>query len=118
MVGEAEKLRRRTKSFALRIVNLFRSLPHTEDARILGRQLLRSWTGMAANYRAACRSRSKAEFVAKIGIVVEEADETIFWLELLIEAGIVRTDKLDGLLEEANELVRIFSASHRTARKK
>jgi len=118
MVSEAEKLRQRTKAFALRIIKVFRSLPHEEDARILGRQVLRSGTGVAANYRAACRSRSKAEFVAKIGVVVEETDETIFWIELLLEAGIVPADKLHGLLAEANELVRIFSASHRTARRK
>lgn len=86
MVSEAEKLRQRTKSFVLRILKLFRSLPHAEDARILGRQLLRSGTGVAANYRAACRLRSKPQFAAKIGVVVEEADETIFWLELLLEA--------------------------------
>jgi len=87
MVSEAEKLRQRTKAFALRIIKVFRSLPAGEDARILGRQVLRSGTGVATNYRAACRSRTKAEFVAKIGAVVEEIDETIFWLELLVEGG-------------------------------
>lgn len=79
-------------------------------------QLLRSATGIAANYRAAGRSRSKAEFVAKIGVVVEEADETVFWLEMLAESGIVRPEKLANLLAEATELVAIFTASRKTAR--
>ena len=79
-------------------------------------QVLRSATGIAANYRAAGRSRSKAEFVAKIGVVVEEADETVFWLEMLADSGIVRPEKLANLLAEATELVAIFTASHKTAR--
>jgi four helix bundle protein len=74
----AEQLRERTKEFAIRVVRLFRSLPKTEEARIIGKQVLRSSTSVAANYRAVCRARSKAEFVAKIGTVVEEADETVF----------------------------------------
>ena len=96
---------------------MFRSLPKTEEARILGRQVLRSGTSVAANYRAACRARSKAEFVAKLGVVVEEADETVFWLELLVESGIVAREKLADLLEEADELLAIVAASRRTARK-
>ena len=82
----------------------------------MGRQLLRSGTAVAANYRAVCRARSKAEFVAKIGIVLEEADETVFWLEMLVEAGIVRSERMEPLLKEANELLAIFAASQRTAR--
>src|SRR5574341_255353 len=88
-----EQFRNRTKQFAIRLVRLFRSLPKTDEARTIGRQLLRSGTSVAANYRAVCRARSKAEFIAKIGIVVEEADETVFWLELLIDTGIVREKK-------------------------
>jgi four helix bundle protein len=110
------RLRERTKAFAIRIVRLFRSLPRTDDARILGRQLLRSGTSVAANYRAAGRARSKAEFAARIGVVVEEADETVFWLELLVDTGIVPAAKMAELLKEANELVAIFAASQRTAR--
>jgi four helix bundle protein len=82
----------------------------------LDRQILRSATGMAANYRAVGRARSKAEFVAKIGIVFEEADETVFWLELLAESGIVKPEKLHEMLDEANQLLSIFSASGKTAR--
>ncbi len=106
------------KSFALRTIRMFRSLPKTEEARILGRQVLRSGTSVAANYRAACRARSKAEFVAKLGVVVEEVDETVFWLELLVESGIVAREKLADLLEEADELLAIVAASRRTAQKR
>ncbi|MEO6119421.1 MAG: four helix bundle protein [Terriglobales bacterium] len=113
----AEELKLRSKLFAVRVVTLFRSLPKTDEARVIGRQLLRSSTSIAANYRAVCRSRSKAEFVAKIGIVVEEADdETVFWLEFLVDTGIVKIGKLELLIKEANELLAIFAASQRTAR--
>ena len=112
----SEALKVRTKDFALRVLRLYRSLPRTEEARILGRQLLRSSTSIGANYRAACRGRSRAEFVAKLGIVLEEADETVFWLELFQEGNIFPTGKLCDLLLEANELVAIFASSVRTAR--
>jgi len=95
---------------------MYRALPAKEEARILGRQVLRSGTSVGANYRAACRARSKAEFVAKLGIVLEEADETVFWLELLLEGGIVRPEKLDALLREARELTAIFVTSLCTAK--
>jgi len=114
---KAKELQARTKSFALRIIRMFRSLPKTEEARILGRQVLRSSTSVAANYRAVCRARSKAEFTAKLGVVVEEADETIFWLELLVESEIVPEEKIHSLMNEANELLAIFAASRHTARK-
>ena len=114
----AEELRKRTKQFAIRIVKLFRSLPRTEEARVIGRQVLRSGTSVAANYRAVCRARSKPEFIAKVGIVVEEADETVLWLELLVDTAIVSERKMTGLLTEANELLAIFAASQSTARKK
>ncbi|MGA9362992.1 MAG: four helix bundle protein [Bacteroidota bacterium] len=116
MLTKAEELKQRTKDFAIRVVKLYRALPRTEEARVIGRQVLRSGTSMAANYRAVCRARSKAEFISKIGIVVEEADETVFWLELLVETGIVKADKMESLLIEANELLAIFAASQRTAR--
>jgi len=116
MVTTATLLQARTKQFAIRIVKLFRSLPKTEEARVIGKQVLRSGTSVAANYRAVCRARSKAEFIAKVGVVVEEADETVFWLELLGETGIVEQKKLMNLLLEANELLAIFAASQRTAK--
>jgi four helix bundle protein len=111
-------LRDRTKRFALRILKLCEALPRTEVARAISRQLLRSGTSVAANYRAAGRARSRAEFVAKMGVVVEEADETIFWLELLIDSGMIAKARLDDLITEANELVSIFVASQKTARGK
>ena len=116
MESRQEELRLRTKRFALRIIRLFQRLPRSPEAQVLGKQLLRSGTSVGANYRAAGRARSKAEFSAKIGIVVEEADETVFWLECLVESGIVKEELLQDLLKEANELVAIFVASHRTAR--
>ena len=81
---KAEAIRMRTKQFAIRVVNVFRALPRAPDAQTLGKQLLRSGTSVAANYRAVCRARSKAEFISRMGVVVEEADETVFWLELLV----------------------------------
>src|SRR2546423_2251477 len=118
MVFQSDELKSRTKQFAVRIVKMYRSLPKTDEARIIGKQVLRSGTSVAANYRAVCRSRSKAEFIANLGIVVEEADETVFWLELLVETGIVPQDRMKGLLLEANELLAIFAASQHTARRK
>lgn len=117
MVFQAEELKGRTKQFAIRIVKLFRSLPKSDEARIIGKQVLRSGTSVAANYRAVCRARSKAEFIAKIGVVVEEADETVFWLELLIETNIVEQKRMNSLLVEASELLAIFAASQHTAKK-
>ncbi len=115
--SQAQRLRQRSKLFALQMVRIFRSLPRTEEARILGRQLLRSGTSAAANYRAACRARSHAEFVAKMGVVVEEIDETVFWLEMLGEAEVSSKSDLEKPLREANELLAIFAASQRTARR-
>jgi four helix bundle protein len=109
-------LKDRTKRFALRVIRLCQALPKTDECRAISRQLLRSSTSIAANYRAACRGRSKPEIIAKIGIVVEEADETVLWIELLIEANLFPYDKLQPLLKEANELVAIFATSQRTAR--
>src|SRR6202795_1833711 len=112
-----QELRDRTKAFAIRIVKLYRSLPHTADSQVVGKQLLRCGTSVAANYRAACRGRSRAEWVAKIGLVVEEADETVFWLEMLSDCNIVPPKKLVSLLAEAHELSAIFTASQFTARR-
>ncbi len=112
-----EELRARTKMFAIRIVKLYQALPKTTEAQVLGKQLLRSGTSVAANYRAACRGRSRAEWLAKIGIVVEEADETVFWLEMLADCGVISTERLKSLTEESEELVSIFGATKHTARK-
>jgi four helix bundle protein len=88
-LDKAKELQDRTKRFAIRIVKMFKALPKTDEARIIGKQVLRSGTSVAANYRAVCRARSKAEFAAKMGVVVEEIDETVFWMELLVETDIV-----------------------------
>jgi four helix bundle protein len=117
MLDQAEALKLRMKQFAIRTVSVSQSLPRTREGDVIGKQLLRSGTAVAANYyRAVCRSRSKAEFISKINIVVEEADETVFWLELLGDTGVVRTEKLALLLKEANELLAICAASLRTAK--
>ncbi len=116
MLEKHLELRDRTKRFALRVIKLCDSLPKTDTARTIRQQLLRSGTSVAANYRAVGRARSQAEFIAKMGVVVEEADESVFWLELLVESGIVRKNRLDSLITEANELVSIFVASQKTAR--
>ena len=116
MKRDSEALKLRTKDFALRVLKLYRALPRTEEARILGKQLLRASTSIGANYRSACRGRSRAEFVAKLGIVLEEADETVFWLELVQEGNIFPAEKMRDIVREANELVAIFAASVHTAR--
>lgn len=110
------ELKARTKTFALRIIKKSREISKTEDAgRVIAKQILRSGTSVAANYRASCRARSQAEFIAKIGTVEEEADETALWLELLIESGIMPERKLSALLTEANELTAIMASSRKTA---
>jgi four helix bundle protein len=115
-VERARELQDRTKKFALRIIQAFSRLPKSEEARVLGRQFLRSGTSVAANYRAACRARSAADFISKISVVVEEADETLFWLELVVEAKLMPLNKLEHLIAECGELLRIFSASLATAK--
>jgi four helix bundle protein len=115
-ITSPEQLRDRTKAFAKRIIRLFRALPAKPEAQVIGRQLLRSGTSVGANYRAACRGRSRPDFISKLGIVVEEADETIYWLELLGENGILPQRRLDELLKEAHELTAIFTASLETSR--
>jgi four helix bundle protein len=112
------QLQARTREFAVRIVRLYRSLPNVPEAQIIGKQLLRCGTSVGANYRAACHSRSRAEFVAKIGVVSEEADESIFWIELIADLGIVRKARLEEILKEACELTAIFAASRQTAKQR
>jgi four helix bundle protein len=115
---DEEALKRRTKQFALRVIRLVDALPRSRTAEVVGRQLLRSATSVSANYRAACRARSKAEFIAKIGIVEEEADESAHWLEMIVEAGLLPDERVNALLTEANELTAIFVATGRTAKRR
>jgi four helix bundle protein len=114
---EQEELKTRTKQFGLRVMKLVDALPKNTAGRALGNQLIRSGTSVGANYRAACRSRSKAEFIAKIGTVAEEADESAFWLELIIDGGLLKLDLISPLHQEAEELTAIFTASGRTAKR-
>jgi four helix bundle protein len=112
-----ETLKERTKQFALRIIRLVETLPKTVTGRAIGNQLVRSGTSVGANYRAACRGRSKAEFTSKLNVVMEEADESAFWLEIIIEARLLSEEKAEPLLTEATELTAIFAKSCYTARK-
>jgi four helix bundle protein len=109
------ELKARTKGFALRVIRLVDALPSTVKGRTIANQIIRSATSVAANYRAACRARSRAEFIAKIGVVEEEADETAFWLELIVEANIRSAKQIAALLKEAYELVAIMAASRKSA---
>jgi four helix bundle protein len=109
------ELKARTKRFALRVMTLVEALPNTVRGRVIANQIMRSATSVGANYRAACRARSRAEFISKIGVVEEEADETAFWLELIIESKIRRAKQIAPLLDEANELVAIVAASRKSA---
>jgi len=110
----AEMFKTRTKRFVVDNIKFFRTLPKTEEAKIIGRQLLRSSSSVGANYRAACRARSKAEFHSKLSTVVEEADESIFWMEVLIEAEVVNKSDLNYLVDEGNQILKIASASRKT----
>jgi four helix bundle protein len=112
-----QNLKDRTQQFALDVIRFVESLPTSEAGRILGRQLLRSATSVGANYRAVCRARSKSDFISKMGIVLEEADESAFWIELLIDANKTSGDYSAALLNEANELVAIATSSIKTARR-
>jgi four helix bundle protein len=115
-VQPANTLYNRTKQFALRVMKLVEALPNTRAGDIIGRQLLRSATSVGANYRAARRARSRAEFCAKLGIVEEECDECSYWLELLSESGMIPGESLSQLMQEANEITAMVVASIRTAR--
>jgi four helix bundle protein len=113
----SEEIKQRTRAFALRVIRLVDNLPNEFSARHIGHQLLRPGTSVGANYRAACRARSPAEFRSKMGIVEEEADESIYWMELLIEGGLVRDDLLSDLMDEANQILAITVASIRTSKR-
>ncbi len=112
----AREMQTRTKKFALRVIRTFQKLPKSDEARILGKQVLRSGTSVAANYRAACRCKSRADFISKLGTTVEETDETLLWLELLEESEILAAAKLESLKHETDELLRILSTSLSTAK--
>lgn len=113
--SDAHDLKVRTKDFAQRIFKLVDALPQTLQGRTVAKQVIRRGTSVAANYRAACRARSRAEFIAKIGIVEEEADETLFWLELIVDTGLLGAKRIAFLLQEADELVAIMAASRKSA---
>ncbi len=110
-----EELKKRTKQFALRIMKLVAALPKSIEGRVVGNQIIRSGTSVGANYRAACKGRSKAEFIAKLGIVEEEADESTYWMELIIEGGLLKKRIVQPLLDESNEIVAIMAASRKFA---
>ena len=112
-----DDLKKRTKQFGLRVIRLVEALPKTQTASVIGKQLLRCATSVGANYRAACKGRSKTDFIAKLGLVEEEADESIYWLEMLIEAEVTKPNLVTELLAEANELTAIITASRNTAKK-
>jgi four helix bundle protein len=114
----ADKLRARTRRFALCVVKLVQALPGDMAGEVLGRQVLRSATSVGANYRAACRAYTGPLFRNKLSIVVEEADETVYWLELIRDAEIVEPSRISGLIDEADQLMRIMSASLKTARQR
>jgi four helix bundle protein len=111
-----QEFKDRTKQLALRVIRLVEALPTTPTAAVLGKQLLRSATSVGANYRTACRGKSKADVIAKLALVEEEADETLYWMELLIDAGIVPAARLADLMEETNQIVAMTVASIKTLR--
>lgn len=113
----AQQMQQRTKTFAIQVVRFFGTLPKREEARVLGRQMLRSGTGVAANYRAVCRAKSDADFISKMGTVVEETDETLLWLELLEEASLCPSAAVQPFRSETDQLLRIFSTSLSTAKR-
>lgn len=115
---DQNELKKRTKQFALRILKLTAAMPKTVEAKVIQNQLARAGTSVAANYRASCRARSKAEFIAKMGTEIEEADECCFWMELLVEGKMLSETKVEALLKEANELTAIMTASRKTAQSK
>ena len=110
------EMKRRTKEFAKEIIRLCRKLPNNREGRLIGDQIFRSGTSVAANYRSACRARSKAEFISKLSIVEEEADETLFWLEVIKEMKIFQYEKLDAIMQENDEILAIVVVSLKTAK--
>ena len=115
---EKEEFLRRTRAFGLRVIRLVESLPKNQTAQILGRQLLRAATSVGANYRAAVRGKSRADFISKMGTVEEECDEAIYWMEMLIDAGSVKAALVAELMDEGNQVLSIVVASIKTARRR
>jgi len=113
-----EQMKKRTKEFAKEIIKLCRKLPDNREGRLIGNQLFRSGTSVAANYRAACRARSTADFISKLSIVEEEADETLFWLEVINEMDILDEASIDSLMQENDEIISIIVSSIKTSRKR
>lgn len=116
--GFNDVFRERTKNLALAVVKLFEILKKTEESRIIGRQVLRSATSVAANYRAACRARSPAEYYSKLCIVIEECDETLFWFELIESAGFIKSEQMAGLKSETYKLLAVFAKTRKTLKSK
>lgn len=114
----ADEMKSRTKAFALRVIRATEALPRTRTAEVIGRQLLRSGTSVGANYRAACRAKSTADFINKLGTVEEEADESVYWIEMLMDAGVMGESKLGPLLKEANEITAIIVATIISAKRR
>jgi four helix bundle protein len=112
-----DELRKRTKDFALTVIKMVEMLPKGLSAQVIGKQLMRSGTSVGANYRSACRARSSADFISKMTIVEEEADESIYWMELLVEGGLIDAQRLKKVVTEANEFIAITVCSINTARK-
>ncbi|PWU15859.1 MAG: four helix bundle protein [Verrucomicrobia bacterium] len=110
------EMKARTKKFALRIIKLVLALPRNEPGKVIGNQLMKAGSSVGANYRAVCRAKSKADFIAKMGTVLEEADESAFWLEVLMESGLMKPARIQPLWKEADELCAIFSSSLNTAK--
>jgi four helix bundle protein len=111
-----DELKKRTKQFALRVIQICDALPNSRAGNVIAGQLIRSATSVGANYRAVCRARSTPDFVAKLGITLEETDESIYWLELITESGMSHDSRVSALMKEGNELAAIFNASKYTAR--
>jgi four helix bundle protein len=114
---QKEEFLKRTMAFGLRVIRLVESLPKRQVATVLGNQLLRAGTSVGANYRAAVRGKSRADFIAKMGIVEEECDEALYWMEMLIESGSIKPDLLKSLMDEGNQILAIVVASIKTARR-
>jgi four helix bundle protein len=110
-----ELFQKRTKRFVVDNIKLFRKVQQSEEGRVIGRQLLRSSSSVGSNYRAACRARSQAEFHSKISIVVEEADESVFWMEIMLEAEIIAQSELLPLMTEANEILKVVAKARKTS---
>ena len=107
-------MQKRTKQFALRIIKLYQALPKSGEAQVVGKQILRAGTSVGSNYRASCRARSSKEFFSKVSIVIEEADETMFWLEILSESGIIKATLLNDIINETEEIIKILVTARKT----